>query len=123
MITRGTTPYYTFDLPFGMDNIDNLFITYLQNKEIILDKELGTDGVSLETSEESPDSSKLNVHLTQEETLKFNFYPAAEKNIAVVQIRVLDKDGEAYALPPKRERVYGVLKNEVISTKKEESNE
>jgi hypothetical protein len=128
MIVRGTTPYHSFILPIKSDKISELYVTYLQNEEVILEKHIGDDGVVIEDSnfemenasvepleDNSVDpSSKLTVHLTQEDTLKFHFYPAARKNIAVIQIRILDVDGEAYASDPVNERVFGVLKDGVI---------
>ena len=129
MIVRGTTPYHSFVLPITSDEIETLYITYMQNNEVVLDKQLGEEGVEIEDSnfetenasvESSNDeevlapSSKLTVHLTQEETLGFTFYPAAKKNIAVIQVRVLDKNGEAYASDPIMERIFGVLKDGVI---------
>ena len=59
-------------------------------------------------------ATKNTIHLTQEDTLKFHFYPAAEKNVAVVQIRVLTTEGEAYASEPIHERIFGILKDGVI---------
>ena len=130
MITRGTTPYHSFVLPLSLDSISELYITYLQNDEVILDKSLSDDSVSLIeaesnlenasmeeilTEESEEKETKVTVHLTQEDTLKFTFYPAAEKNIAVIQIRVLTSDGEAYASNPIQERIFGVLKDGVIS--------
>ena len=130
MITRGTTPYHSFVLPLSLDSISELYITYLQNDEVILDKSLSDDSVSLIevesnlenasmeeilTEESEEKETKVTVHLTQEDTLKFKFYPAAEKNIAVIQIRVLTSDGEAYASNPIQERIFGVLKDGVIS--------
>ena len=133
MIVRGTTPYHSFVLPLTSDQIDTLYITYMQNNEVILDKQLGEEGVSIEdTNFETENanvesltdeditpitpapSSKVTVHLTQEETLAFTFYPAARKNIAVIQVRVLGTDGEAYASDPITERIFGVLKDGVI---------
>lgn len=131
MIVRGTTPYHSFILPLAIEDIDTFYVTYLQNNKVILDKSMGNDGIEIETVDLSTEnanveiiedseievssSSKITVHLTQEDTLKFHFYPAAEKNIAVIQIRVLDKNGEAYASNPVRERIFGVLKDGVIS--------
>lgn len=130
MITRGTTPYHSFVLPLSLDSISELYITYLQNDEVILDKSLSDDSVSLIevesnlenasmeeilTEESEEKETQVTVHLTQEDTLKFTFYPAAEKNIAVIQIRVLTSDGEAYASNPIQERIFGVLKDGVIS--------
>ena len=66
-----------------------------------------------EISEEEyePKESYCNcaAHLTQEDTLAFKFWPAAEKNIVYSQFRIVDKDGEAYASDPLNFRIYGVL--------------
>ena len=67
-----------------------------------------------ELTDEEKQSSQVVLHLTQEDTLKFKFYPAAEKNIAVIQVRILTSDGEAYASDPVTERVMGVIKDGVI---------
>lgn len=138
MLYRGTTPYHNFLLPLKAEDIDKIYITYMQNGEIlferskdsieitnienpnsngfITDTNLGDDLTenNAESSEEFVDCSQATVHLSQEETLKFKFYPAAEKNIAIIQIRVLAIDGEAFDSEVIRERVYGVLKDGVI---------
>lgn len=134
MIIRGTTPYHSFILPLEPEQIQVLYITYLQNNTVILDKEYTSESeeITIEpytdelenasmNEQQSEDeavqdltSSLITVHLTQEDTLNFHFYPAAEKNIAVIQIRVLTTDGEAYASEPIRERIFGVLKDGVI---------
>lgn len=139
MLYRGTTPYHSFALPLSQDNISELYVTYMQNNQVIVERSL--DDIELRdvdtitgngfiTDQNSGDSFSSNdanpqeteevvmseaiIHLTQEETLAFTFYPAAEKNIIVIQIRVLDTNGEAYASEPIRERLYGVLKDGVI---------
>lgn len=134
MIIRGTTPYHSFILPLEPEQIQVLYITYLQNNTVILDKEYTSESKEIKiepytdelenasmNEQQSEDevaqdltSSLITVHLTQEDTLNFHFYPAAEKNIAVIQIRVLTTDGEAYASEPIRERIFGVLKDGVI---------
>ena len=125
MITRGTTPYHSFVLPLKTEDISQVYITYLQNNEVILDKSISDvemadiedeyENASMnEPLEDFVPSCELTVHLTQEDTLKFHFYPAAEKNVAVVQIRVLTTEGEAYASEPIHERIFGVLKEGVI---------
>ena len=132
MIIRGTTPYHIFDIPFEFSDIQQIFITYLQNGQVVLDKNIN----DISVNEEAPliDESliqKLKIvfnnknnegvtttimlHLSQEDTLKFNFFPAAEKNIAVIQLRILDANNEAYASSPIYERIYGILKEGVIS--------
>lgn len=133
MIIRGTTPYHSFILPLTTDQISMVYITYLQNNVIILDKSIediiiedianDSDNTAInEESEESIPSSQLTIHLTQEDTLKFHFYPAAEKNLAVIQIRILTTDGEAYVSKPITERIFGVLKDGVISSNKTDNN-
>lgn len=126
MIVRGTTPYHYFVLPISSVSISEIYITYMQNGRILFEKD--TSDVTLQDVDLSDNASmgdeneesegevycQASVHLTQEDTLKFKFFPAAEKNIAWIQIRVLDTDGEAYAAEPVRERIYGVLKNGVI---------
>lgn len=125
MITRGTTPYHSFVLPLKTEDISQVYITYLQNNEVILDKSISDveiadieneyENASMnEPLEDFEPSCELTIHLTQEDTLKFHFYPAAEKNVAVVQIRVLTTEGEAYASEPIHERIFGVLKEGVI---------
>ena len=126
MIIRGTTPYHNFILPILVENIDAVYVTYLQNNEVILDKsnlkdefeinnliDLENANVEILTPEEQ-ESSQLTLHLSQEDTLKFHFYPAAKKNIAVIQIRILTKDGEAFASMPINERIFGVLHDGII---------
>lgn len=125
MITRGTTPYHSFVLPLKTEDISQVYITYLQNNEVVLDKSISDveiadieneyENASMnEPLEDFEPSCELTIHLTQEDTLKFHFYPAAEKNVAVVQIRVLTTEGEAYASEPIHERIFGVLKEGVI---------
>ena len=122
MITRGTTPYHSFIIPLIEEEIDTIYVTYLQNGEVILDKSrddmtitnlidlLGTELDIEDLTDEEKSSCQVGIHLTQEDTLKFNFYPAARKNIAVIQIRVKTTDGEAYSSDPIHERIMGVLK-------------
>lgn len=140
MITRGTTPYHSFILPLSVSDIDEIYITYLQNDKVILEKgkaDVDMVDINVETEdsfitdenkgdsfssndadqtaeEEIENYSQVVAHLSQEDTLAFTFYPAAEKNIAVIQVRVLTTDGEAYASLPVRERIFGVLKDGVI---------
>lgn len=131
MLLRGTTPYHSFTIPMKVENIVKLYITYFQNGEIILEKksDVPEDGVvitnfedmydnaeidPLTLSEEELNTSIATVHLTQEDTLKFHFYPAAKKNIMLIQLRLLDIDDEAYASEPIRERVYGVFNEEEL---------
>lgn len=138
MLYRGTTPYHSFTLPLPMEDIVEVYITYWQNGEVVLEKDINDveltpieqDNNSFITDtnigddiagnnqfyeeEEEIKACQATVHLTQEDTLKFKFYPAAEKNIAAIQIRVLDSEDEAYDSEVIHERIYGVLKDGVI---------
>ena len=138
MLYRGTTPYHSFTLPLPMEDIVEVYITYWQNGEVVLEKDISDieltpvekddNGFITDTNidddmasnnqfyeeEEEIKTCQATVHLTQEDTLKFKFYPAAEKNITAIQIRVLDGEDEAYASEVIHERIYGVLKDGVI---------
>ena len=137
MLYRGTTPYHSFTLPLPMEDIVEVYITYWQNGAVVLEKDISDielspverddNGFITDTNiddelsgnnqymeEEEIKACQATVHLTQEDTLKFKFYPAAEKNITAIQIRVLDSDGEAYDSDVIHERIYGVLKEGVI---------
>lgn len=141
MIIRGTTPYHNFILPILAEDIKAIYVTYLQNNEVILDKSL-LDGDESEhndfiivnlkdlenanmeiLTEEERESCQLTLHLSQEDTLKFHFYPAAKKNIAVIQIRILTMDDEAFASMPINERIFGVLHDGVIPDEVESNEE
>lgn len=133
MIIRGTTPYHNFILPILAEEIDTIWVSYCQNEDVLFTKTGDDEGVSIENfidmlenasmeelTEEEEQSSQLTIHLTQEETLKFHFYPAARKNIAVIQIRILTTDGEAYASAPVKERIFGVRPDGIIGAVEEE---
>ena len=129
MIIRGTTPYHSFILPLTVENIDTIWVTYCQNDDVIFERtnEEPDDRMELvnlldlyenasieQLTEEEQTYSQLTLHLTQEETLGFTFYPAAKKNIAVIQIRILTTEGEAYASEPVKERIFGVRHEGII---------
>ena len=122
MIMRGTTPYHSFILPMHADEITEIYVSYTQNGQMILDKtstdaeihdivDLYENASMEDLTEEELNSCQVTLHLSQEDTLAFHFYPAAEKNIAVIQVRVLAVDGEAYASDPIHERIMGVIKD------------
>lgn len=134
MIIRYTTPYHNFILPFLSSEVQKITVTYTQNGEKLITKELKDieicdvqsllenasvddekyiKSITVKTDDIS-ESSLLIVHLTQEETSKFTFYKAAEKNIALVQIHVLNIEGDAFVSRPIKIRVYGNIKDEVI---------
>lgn len=134
MIIRGTTPYHNFILPVLVEDIDTIWVTYCQNEEEIVFKtsEIEDQNMSIDNlvdlyenasmeqlTDEEKTYSQLTIHLTQEETLKFHFYPAAKKNIAIIHIRILTIDGEAYASEPIRERIFGTRRDGVIGVEED----
>jgi len=136
MIIRGTTPYHSFVLPLKAEEVEQLWITYMQNNKVILHKtkddvtitnvedliDESLENASVEDlTEEELNGSQVVLHLTQEDTLAFTFWPAAEKNIIVIQVRLLTTDGEAYASDPTTERLMGVLKDGVIGGTEDEN--
>lgn len=129
MIVRGTTPYHNFILPVLAEEIDTIWVTYCQNEQIVFERSNLEEDSRMEIinlvdlyenasmemlSDEEKTCSQLTIHLTQEETLGFVFYAAARKNIAVIQVRILTVDGEAYASEPVNERIFGVRHEGVI---------
>ena len=75
MITRGTTPYHSFVLPLKTEDISQVYITYLQNNEVILDKSISDveiadiddeyENASMnEPLEDFVPSCELTIHLT-----------------------------------------------------------
>ena len=130
MIIRGTTPYHSFILPVLVEDIDTIWVTYCQNKkevfartDIFNDERAEVDNLldlyenasmGEALTDEEKTWSQLTLHLTQEETLSFEFFPAARKNIAVIQVRILTVDGEAFASLPVLERIFGVRRDGVI---------
>ena len=134
MIMRGTTPYHSFVIPLRAEQIDQIWITYTQNGEIVLDntkedatitniEDLYENASMEELTEEELNSCQVVLHLSQEDTLAFKFYPAAEKNLTIIQIRILDTEGEAFSSDPVSERIMGALKDGVIGGQDETTDE
>ena len=146
-ITRGTTPTLNFILPFDY-NMDDIRLTFRQNGEIIkqyekddmvitpiltetensniTDENYG-DGFSsndydVEYLEPKEDNNEVycncSIVMSQEDTLSFLFHPAAEKNIAISQFKILIGD-EVYVSDPVNFRIYGDLDGNIIGGKNE----
>ncbi len=75
----GGTPRHTFTIPFDMDLIKNLKITYTQHKKVILEKYLSDCEI---------EGDSVWYFLTQEETFLFDSDAMVE-----IQARVLTTDG------------------------------
>lgn len=96
---RGTTPENTFKLPFTLDEVSSLYITYSQEGKVVLEKEI---------SDITIDGNTLNVKLTQEDTLSFS------KGALNIQIRFKTLQGNAMASRVINTHVDTILKEGVI---------
>lgn len=115
MIVRGTTPLHTFALPFPIVDISEVFITYMQNDKIIIEK--GKEDIEIDV-----ENNTLFVPLSQDDTLAFLVHKRNYiDNIVLIQIRVLMDDGSSCASDIIRERVCDVLKDGVLSERQEVS--
>ena len=96
---RASTPTHYFQLPYGPEEIKEIWLTYSQNGENVLRKTKAdltyNDGV-------------WSIRLTQEETKKFSDVYAA------AQIRVLLKNGDSFPSVKFRLVVHDVLDDEVM---------
>lgn len=72
---RGTTPTFTFTLPFSCKQITALSVCFAQQKQIVLEKALCDCAIKENT---------LTVNLTEEETLLFD----QDKGLVEMQLRV-----------------------------------
>lgn len=97
---RGTTPTLEFTLPFDTSLLAEAYVTFAQNKEVILDKKL---------SECQCVENTLIVKLTQEETLKLKCDCLVE-----MQIRAKDLNENAIASDIMVESPNRILKEGVI---------
>lgn len=103
---RGTTPTHVFTkLPVLSTEIKEVWITYLQRGKEVLTKTIA-DADFIDNPEE--DTTILQVTLSQEDTLKFNYGPAT------VQLRVLLIDNTALASDEVPIEVKRIIKDGII---------
>ena len=108
MIRRGATQTHYFNLPYRVEDIVALYINYVQQGQMILEK-------TLEDAEFTEDYGICKVRISQEDSLKFLGYTIPNSDLVRVQARVLLNDGSAYTSNIINERVYDVLRDGVIS--------
>lgn len=100
-VTRGTTPKHEFQLPFPVDFIKDLRITYSQKGNVIFSRD--KDDCQLE-------GDILSIQLTQEDT--FQLLP---NKILEVEIRALLIDGQVVSGgEPIKLKVIDTINNEVL---------
>jgi hypothetical protein len=102
MVIRGTTPKHEFDLPYPLETVKDLRITYGQGKKIIFVKDINDCTVT---------EGKITLYLTQEETLSF----IPNKRLYIeVRIQLIDNQ-IVQAEEPIALRVVDTMNEEVIS--------
>ena len=96
---RGTTPTYTFPIPFSIDSIATAKVTFAQSG-VLVEKKLEDCGRG---------EDEISVKLTQEETFRFS------EGAVSIQLRVLTEGGDALASDPMHDMVDGCLDEEVLT--------
>lgn len=99
MMMRGTTPTHIFSFPFSKEDVEELYITYAQKKETVIEKTL---------SDVTFGEGEISVKLSQEDTLAFM------DGLVDMQIRVKFNSGEAAASDRLRTTAERILKEGVI---------
>lgn len=104
---RGTTQVHTFFMPFDLSNIRDIYVTYVQNEQEIIEKSI--EDINFEHQKKA-----ISVELSQYDTLLFHPYTLPGSDIVSIQIRLNTFDGRTMASHIMRTRVYDVLKQGVI---------
>lgn len=90
MIYRGSTPIHTFVLPFDLENITNIHITYRQNGCNVLSKTMMDNFADFSVD---IDAREVSVRLSQSDTLVFTCGKQYKNNLVQIQVRVLFESG------------------------------
>ena len=89
---RGTTPTINLTLDVVSTDIATAWITIAQEGRIVIDKDLDSEGVTIEdVTEEGSTHAVIHMTLTQVDTL------ALANGLAELQVRALMDDGKAVA--------------------------
>ncbi len=99
-IMQGTTPVFSFTLPFESAQVESFFLTFRQGKETVIEKKL--------TDCETKDY-ELSVTLSQEDTFLLQ-----SQTPVLMQVRMTDKNGAAFASPVFTLRAERALKGGTI---------
>lgn len=81
-MVRGTTPTHSFSIPFDTSEIDELFLTYSQNGQVVFEKQ--KEDCELIDNE-------IRVHLTQDDTLLLS-----DKKQTEIQLAVKTRGGDVF---------------------------
>jgi len=106
MIYRGSTPIHTFVLPFDLENITNIYITYQQNGCNVLHKTMADN---FEDFSVDMDAREISVRLSQSDTLVFTCGRQYKNNLVQIQVRVLFESGTVMTSDVINDRVVNTL--------------
>ena len=95
---RGTNPTHIIKTNIDLTDIDTLYVTYMQNKKIVIEK----DRYMVKLTE---DKKGIIINLTQEETLRFKakslsrfaYMTGEVDNLVYVQVRGINRAGKSWA--------------------------
>lgn len=109
---RGTTPNQIFKLDFLLTNEASIFITYSQNDEVVIEKDI--EEIS-KTTDETTGFSILSFKMTQDESLLFEPEMYDQNHMIInpvsIQIRIKFEDSTAIASDYVRASISEVLKD------------
>lgn len=111
MIYRGSTPTHTFVLPFDLESIANIAITYKQNSCNILRKTMLDDFDSFTVD---MDAREISVGLSQRETMAFTCGPRYKNNLVQIQVQVLFESGTVMTSDVINDRVVDTLSDSIM---------
>lgn len=119
MITRGSTLIQQFALPFEVDQISEIFVTYVQQGEKILEKDKNQIFVNKK-------ANIMKVPLSQKDTLSFHPCDGSrdpDATLVLIQIKILLSDGNVIISNVMRERLYDVLNGDEIAEEQIDSSD
>jgi len=111
-VYRATTPTHTFIFDIDPDeSFEQILITYVQNDNVILEKDKSDLTFSSDTSHECETQYLASLKLTQEES---NLFSANPRSTVTIQLRALTPSGDAVASEKMYLSVQDVLNDEVL---------
>lgn len=106
MIIRGTTQHQFFRLPFSWGRIKEVYVDYMQQKEVILEKAYNDRVQEIFFDREN---QAIRVFLTKNDTMNFKKIgiPASPADSLIyIQVHVHLCNGEWYSSVPIKDRLY-----------------
>lgn len=104
MIVRGSTPTHVFVFPqaISLPHIKEVFITYVQDGRVVIDKRLADAEINTTTR-------TIEVQLSQDNTMGFVVYRKPKLNLVNIQLKIAFVDGTVCHSRVMREKVCNQL--------------